>query len=209
MVDKVFGHSRPRRFALEGRVDSRPLYGVLGVNLLLSFLSYLMFNILAEHSITQEVISLGSRIVPAVTRIPELSRDPSRCAFVLSLQWILGLLYIPLLLTKYWPYSKTIRVAVKEWRKRQPPESIADSRGFKFALFFIFMIGWALGDFGVIGFPTLYNGLLLGSSDPPTLYLHMINSALCLPVLAWFSSFATVMMYWAPIYVVANWRSLT
>jgi hypothetical protein len=201
--------SRRERFALEGRIDFAPLFGVLAINLLSSFLSYLTFNTLAEYSAVQSVISLGSRISPSVDRVAALSAEPSRAAFVLSVAWLIGVLYLPLLMTLYWPFSKTIKVAVDEWRKRQSPDAVPDSAAFMFVLFFVFVFAWGLGDLGVLRFPTLYNGLLLSGGEQIRAFVAMINSALMLPILAWFSAFATPMMYWCPLYLVANWRSLT
>ncbi|ULU26793.1 hypothetical protein [Dyella terrae] len=135
-----------REFALEGRIDFRPLFVVIGFNLATGFASYVVFNTLAEHSMADGAIALGSSISPSVQRMASLSVDPSRCAFVLSVQWILALLYLPLLLFVYWPFSKVIRVAVREWRKRQPSESIGDNRALAFYAFFALLIPWALGD---------------------------------------------------------------
>lgn len=206
-MDSKTWYFRPR-IALEGRIDFRLLYWVLVFNLVIGFLSYATFNTLAEHSMVQEITSIGSRISPSVDRLSALSRDPSRCAFVLSVQWVLCFLYLLLLLSVYWPFSKIMRVAVMEWRKRQPPESISENNALKFFLFFALLAGWALGDLGVIGFPTLYNGLILSGGEHLRAFVAMINSGFWLPVLAWFSAFATVVVYWSAIYVAANWKSL-
>lgn len=193
-----------RKLALAGRINLRPLYATMAINLILAFLSYGLFNRLAEGPSAATIIHLGQHLSPSVSRVPIVSTDPDRCAFVLSVQWIASLSFIVLLLTKYWPFSKIMRVAVHSWYK-QPEDRLPQNRNFKLFGFALFVLGCAAGDTGIWAFPTLYNGLLLAGSEPMRAFIAMVNSPLCLPFLAWFSALGTVMTYWCAIFLVANW----
>lgn len=204
MDRKIAGYIEDRKLALAGRINLRPLYAALLLNLVLAYITYALYGRLADAPFVETITRIGQFLSPSVSKLPTISVHPNRCAFVLSIQWIASVLYIGLLLTKYWPFSRIMKVAVHTWYK-QPEDRLPTNRNFKVFALMLFVLACAAGDTGVAKFPTLYNGQLLAGEEPLRAFVAMVNSPVQFPLLAWFTALATVMIYWCAVYVVANW----
>ncbi|RDI96776.1 hypothetical protein DVT68_20185 [Dyella solisilvae] len=207
MDGKSDGYFEERKLALAGRINLKPMYAAMLINLVLAFLSYIFYDRLADGSFASAAIHLGQSLSPSVSRMPAITTHPDRCAFVLSIQWVASISLIVLLLTKYWPFSKVMRVAVRTWYK-QPEDRLPSHRNLRVFGFMLFVLACAAGDTGLWTFPTLYNGLFFADSEPLRAFVAMVNSPVYLPFLAWFSVLATVMTYWGAIFLVANWWTI-
>lgn len=181
-----------------------PFYGVMGINLLIAYVSSAFYTGLAGTASPGWVVFMA-RLVPGIAKYASVALDVDRCSWVMSVQWVCAILYVLVLTIMYCPFTVTMRVAVRR-RFRSRPEIPA--AGLKAAVFFLFVIACALGDIGVLDFPTLYNGGMISSTDPARFLVHIINSPVYMPFFSWFCAFFTVFIYYLWFYVIANRRLL-
>ncbi|MFA6231880.1 MAG: hypothetical protein WC617_17180 [Rhodanobacter sp.] len=141
--------------------------------------------------------------MPEVSKGMTLANDPEKCGFVLTVQWLLLIFYLYVFFVMYFPFSKIMRVTVHKWYSLHPRQPFSNARGLGALVSAILII---LGDFGVIGVPTPYNGGLFYHVSGADLVLSIVNSPVLFPIFAWFTVIFQVVIYWSVLYIIANYR---
>lgn len=193
--------SKVRRMALEGKINLLPLRISMAATMAASYVSYLCFPDLSKIGIVKDIDFLGATYIPSIRSAMEISADPSRCAFVMTIQWFFVLLYGWFFFVFYFPFSKNMRVATKKWYM---VNALPSASGIRCILFLLFGVASAFGDFGLLRFPTFFNGGIFSFDSDHFITQKLVNSPLILPAFSWFSVLAYVVIYWLCIFIIAN-----
>ncbi|MFC4526329.1 hypothetical protein ISN76_19110 [Dyella halodurans] len=199
-------YAKRRKLALKGKMNLGPIAITAIVTLAISYLSSIFFDVVAGSTLASEIGAYGVNHVPAIWKSVGISPYPEKCSFVMTIQWLLFLLYAALLFIGYWPVAPTIRVAIRRSASLRPvPHAF-----LRLAVFLIVAFAFILGDFSVIHFPTFFNGdMITDDSSHSVLSLsRLIANSSTMPLISWFVVFASVFIYWGAFYVLVNFKLL-
>ena len=139
-------------------------------------------------------------IVGSVRRIADSTADPALSEFVLCAQW----LFAPFQLLAWMIFAPPWSARAREVARKKARNLKTGQKLVLFA-FYVFMGAWLLGDFGVLDFPTLYNGGYVYPPDEAVPQLHVIyTSRAALTVYAWLSPLVEVIVLWAFVFLTLN-----
>mgnify|MGYP006951111003 CR=1 FL=1 len=186
---------------LKGKISLSALYVLMTVALIMSYIAYLFFPIISNISIARDVNFFGETYIPSVRGAMEISLDPTRCDFVMTIQWLFSILYIWIFFIYYNQFSKKTRIATKNWYMVNPLPSASN---FRCVIFLLFGLASIFGDFGLLDFPTFFNGGIFLLDSNHFITQRLINSSLMLPVFSWFSVLAYIIIYWLCVFIIAN-----
>lgn len=201
-MSRLFGlSSKKRRMALEGKIDLLPLRIAMAATLLIGYISSLFFSDISKIGLVKDINWIGSTYIPSIRSAMEISTDPLKCAFVMTIQWFFVLLYSWFFFIFYCPFSTTVRVATKKW---YITNMLPSGSGMRCILFLLFGLASIFGDFGLLKFPTFFNGEIFSLDSGHFVTQKLVNSQLILPAFSWFSVLAYVVIYWLCIFIIAN-----
>ena len=129
--------------ALEGKIDLLPLRIAMAATLLIGYISSLFFSDISKIGLVKDINWIGSTYIPSIRSAMEISTDPSKCAFVMTIQWFFVLLYSWFFFIFYCPFSTTVRVATKKWYITNMLPSGSGMRCILFLLFGLKAHLWA------------------------------------------------------------------
>ena len=142
-------------------------------------------------------------LVPSTARISAATLDPNAAQIVLSAQWALFPVHLLSWFYAGLPWSRKVRRSA-EIKAR----TLKGSQRVLFAVGYIFLGAWLLGDFGLIDFPTLYNGGYVYPPESAVPQLHIIyTSNFVLTVYAWMSPLMEVGCLWMFLLFTFNFRA--
>jgi len=196
------------RLALSGKLNLRPAYAVMTFNLIVSYISSISYVRLSGSGFVSVICDFGLHHIPAIQGAIRLSRDTNACAFVMTLQWLLGVLYLLIFCLFLFPFSYVVRVAVDKAVHRIDATTDVDRGAIKRIAFLIFVPVVFLADIGLIHIPTFFNGGLFAVRNGETLITDLINSPLWMPIFSWLVVLGTFFFYWSWIHLVANYKIL-
>jgi hypothetical protein len=189
-----------RRLALQGRVARTPLLTLMGAGLALSYVTNLSFGRMTPPPLADWIIKLGTEWLPVIERASTIAEEPRRCGYVMTIQWMISIIYALFMFIFYCPFSPLMKVAT---RVRYRVHLSTRPRPSRAIIFICFMVLWFGGDTGLLGFPTFLNGKFL---VPPTpLAMAIIRSQILMPLYSWFVALAEVMLYWIFLNLLSNY----
>jgi hypothetical protein len=205
-MNSLLGYlSRNQKNSVNQKVNLSTMYCVMLATIVVSYFSYMIFPYVYNDWVVKAVKLIGMSCVPAIRSAMAISFDPDRCAFVMSVQWLFLFIYIWLFLIFYCPFSKVVKIATKNWYIANP---LPPSGSVRCILYLMIVLACICGDFGLLKFPTFYNGILFSLDSDNFLNNKIINSSVILPLFSWFSVFAYALIYWLAIFIIANRTSL-
>jgi hypothetical protein len=192
--------------ALAGKLDLRPAYTVMAFTLFLSYVSSMVYDHLNIGEEGTLLSDFGMHYIPSVRGAANISSDASACAFVMTIQWLLGVAYILVFCIFLSPFSKFAKVAVDKAMHKK--NAVQDGDRARFGqIVFLFLVPLVfLGDVGLVPVPTFLNGGLFAVKGGEALLVYLLNSTIWMPAFSWIVVFATFLFYWSWIHVVANYR---
>ncbi|WP_147293223.1 hypothetical protein [Dyella monticola] len=193
-----------RRLALRGRYYKKPLLLANIVFILLSYSSYVFFAFASHINVMRHISHMGERWIPIVDSAASYAVNPDLCKFVMSIQWLSLFFYAYIFFVIYCPASILTRVTMHKWYANNdvPNKKLGGT------IFFIFSIGYILGELRFITFPTFFNGELFSVGAHLNYLSGIINSPLAFPFFAWFCPFVSVAIYWAIFNFACNFRNI-
>ncbi|MBE1162523.1 hypothetical protein [Dyella acidiphila] len=188
-----------------GKLDLRPAYFAMFFMLAASFLSSMAYDRAGTSVILSKISAFGSQHIAGVREAARLPDAADSTAFVMTMQWLLVVIYPIVFFAFLSPFSKVVKVAIDKAVKREQalPEG-DDKKQFVRVIVLVLGLVVLLGDLHLINIPTFLNGgLFVMGADSPQL-LHALHSKLRMPAFAWLISFATFMFYWSWLHLVVN-----
>jgi hypothetical protein len=199
------GHER-RRLALAGKLDLAPAYVVMAFTLFLSYASSMAYNHLYTGWGFTVLSDFGVRHFPSVRGAANLSNDARACAFVMTIQWFLGVMYFLVFCIFLSPFSRSVKVAVDKAVHKARARQDEDRSEFGRIAFLILVPIVFLGDLRLVSIPTFFNGGLFAVKGGEALLVYIINSSVFMPAFSWLVVFATFLFYWSWIHMIANYK---
>jgi hypothetical protein len=143
-------------------------------------------------------------VVPTIDNIATWTSNPLWAKFLLSLQWTLAPVYILIWIIVFAPWSSKVKASVIRNRKILTGKQRLLLLGVA-----VFLIVYFLGDLGLLGLPTLFNGEF---TYPPSEAIPIIrpiySSWTYLSMYAWLSVNCECAMLWMLIFLLFNFRYL-
>jgi hypothetical protein len=140
-------------------------------------------------------------LVPSVERISRETPDPEISEIILLSQWLFAPAYALIWFYCLAPWSPRMRQVAM--RKSQTLTPVQRAAGLPIAI--LFFVAWLLGDFGIIHFPTFYNGEFLYPLDHAVPQLRIIHtSRIAMAIYAWIGPLAEVWVIWMLCLFVVN-----
>jgi hypothetical protein len=181
--------------------ELQPLLLCMGVAALVAIASVIISSLPVARNSAAGVIENILWLVPSVGRISQQMRNPESGEIILLPQW----LFVPAY-TFIWFYF------LAPWSPRMRESALLKSRtltpakraiGLPVAI--LFLVVWLLGDFGLIDFPTFYNGEFLYPPSHAVPQLSLIYaSSIALAIYAWVGPLAEVCVAWLLCVIVLN-----
>jgi len=200
--------SERRRLALVGKLDLMPAYAVMLFMLLLSYASSMAYSYPGGGEIVTALCEFGIRHIPAVREGANLSKYSNAYVFVMTVQWLVSVLYLLVFCVFLSPFSKSVRVAVDKAMQRVAESPNEDKAEFSRIIFLVLVPLVFLGDIRLIPIPTFLNGGLFATKGGGGLIVYLINSTVLMPAFSWLVVLATFLFYWSWIYMVANYKAI-
>jgi len=147
------------------------------------------------------LLAVVVKLVPSIGTIASTTAAPISTEITLATQWLFAPIYVLLLFCFLAPWSPQMTRYLGERSRALTPVR----RVFSLIFLICLMGAWLLGDLGLIGFPTFYNGKFLypPSETAPQLAL-IAQSRIALAIYAWFSPIGEASILWALSAVVLN-----
>jgi hypothetical protein len=139
------------------------------------------------------VLPLMVRLVPSIATISGGTANPMISAIILAIQWLFAPVYVFLWFYLFPPWSRRMAQTISNAREKLP----SGRRVVGMSIGIIFFSAWLLGDFGVIDFPTFYNGKYVYPLAGAVPQLKLVyGSSTLLAIYAWFGPFAEALILW-------------
>lgn len=209
MMKIIFGTKRERRrLALSGKLDLRPAYVVMTINLIISYVSSVTYSKLAGGNFVSMICEFGFRHIPAVRGVAILAKDADACAFAMTFQWLLGVLYVLIFVLFLFPFSNIVKVAVDKSMRKMEATGGSGRMVIARIAYLVFVPVVFLGDIGLIQIPTFFNGGLFAPGGGDALDVYFINSAVWMPTFLWLVVLGTFFFYWSWFHIVGNYKTI-
>jgi hypothetical protein len=140
------------------------------------------------------------RLVPSAGRISVSTGDREAGEVILLAQWMFFPVYLFAWFYAFPPWDRSKQAA------RLGSRTLTDARRQILNLFgLLVLIAWILGDAGLIGFPTFYNGKFVYPVTNAVIHASFIyTSQVALAVYAWFGPIAEATVIWALSHLAMN-----
>jgi len=140
------------------------------------------------------VLPVAVKLVPSVAAIASATAAPIRTEITLATQWLFAPVYVFFWFYCFPPWSVRMRLMLAGKAKALTPPKRAATLIYSI----LFLGAWLLGDLGLIGFPTFYNGKYLypPSATAPQLLL-ITHSPISLTIYAWLGPIGEASILWA------------
>jgi hypothetical protein len=208
MENIIFTRRERIRLALSGKINLRPAYAVMMFNLVISYVSSIAYGRLVGSGLVSMICEFGFHHIPAVQSAAALSRDANACAFVMTFQWLLSVLYLVIFGSFLSPFSSLVRVAVDKSMHRGGVMKDDDRGSLVRIAFLVFVPVVFLGDIGLVHIPTFLNGGLFAVRGGEAFVTYFINSAVWMPIFLWLVVIGTFLFYWSWIHLIANYKTI-
>lgn len=149
-----------------------------------------------------KLIDAISPLVPSLAMISAQTRNPKASQLVLGLQWALLPLHVFVWMYAAAPWSQRVRNSVKAKARR-----LTRFQKVLFVLGCVFLAAWALGNVGLVDFPTLYNGKYVYPPADSIPQLRLIyTSDIALTIYAWMSPVVETTCLWMLLLFSINFK---
>jgi hypothetical protein len=186
---------------MSDRNPLRPLLFSFGVAGILALLTV----VISEFPISKHYLALAMHgllfLVPSAGFISGSMMDPEASTIILLAQWFFAPIYIYLWFRCLPPWGQRMQISAQT--KGRTLTKL--QRVIGFPLIVLFLGAWILGDLGLIGFPTLYNGKFVYPIASGVMQLKYIySSRIALSLYAWFGPVAEATVVWMLCHLVIN-----
>ena len=179
----------------------RPLLVCIIVAAVLAVLSTYIAALSHVHKIFARILPSLVRLVPSVTAISSETADPEASEIVLLGQWSFAPLYVVLWFYCLAPWSPHMRQLALLRTKTFTPIQ----RKVVMPIGILFSGAWILGNLGLIGFPTFYNGKYAYPLAHAVPQLRIIyTSRIAFAIYAWLGPLAEAWIVWTLCVVALN-----
>jgi hypothetical protein len=182
----------------------RPLLLSFAMAGIVGFLSVILSTFpVATHDVAR-ALRRALFLVPSVGRLSGSMTDPEAGEVILSTQWLFAPIYIFFWFYCLPPWGPLMRASAQTKGR-----TLTDAqRWILLPLGFLVLCAWILGDIGVIGFPTLYNGKIVYPVEGGVMQLKYIyTSPIALALYAWFGPICEATVLWMLSHLVINARA--
>jgi hypothetical protein len=141
------------------------------------------------------------RFVPSVAQIASETANNEASEIILLAQWLFAPVYAFVWFYTAPPWTPRMRYTVRLTNRTIP----SSKRVVAWPIGILFLGAWALGDLGVISFPTFYNGKYAYPLDHAVPQVKVIyGSPFALAVYAWLGPICEVCVFWMLAMLIVN-----
>lgn len=198
-----------RRLALSGKLDLRPVYLMMAITLVVSYVSSMVCSYIPNSTLLLRISAFGMQHIAGVRAAGGLSSDHEVTVLVMTIQWLLAFAYVLVFSAFLSPFSKIVKVAVDKAIKLESSRLDGeDKKQFMRVIILVLGLIVLLGDIKLIDFPTFLNGGLFILGHEQRILIFLINSKLWMPALSWLIAFGTFMFYWGCFHLAVNYKTV-